>query len=87
MAELLPIAPEPVAPVVPAAPDEPIEPELVVPGEPMEPVAGVVEEGTGVTGIDLSAALLQPAKASAATKARAAAVPVFNNEACMSIFL
>ena len=82
MAELLPIAP-----VAPAVPDEPIEPEPVVPGEPMEPVAGMVAEGTGVADLELSAALLQPAKASAATKASAAMVPVFNDEACMSIFL
>ena len=71
MAELLPIAP-----VLP-----------VVRGEPMEPVAGVVEEGTGVVDFELSAALLQPAKAITETKASAATVVVFNDEACMSIFL
>ena len=87
MAALLPIVPEPVVPVVPAAPDEFMEPEPVVPDEPIEPVAGLVEEGTGVTGVEVSAGLLQPDKASAATKASAAAVPVFNDEACMSSFL
>jgi len=73
MAEPLPIDPEPVLPDVP--------------DEPIEPVEGLVEEDPGVVVVELSAALLQPASASAAAKASAAAVPVFSVDACISVFL
>ena len=88
---------EPLAPlaggmaVLPVVPDElPMELEPVlpdVPGEPVEPVEGLVEEDPGVVVPVLSAALLQPASANAATSASAAAVPVFSVCACMSVFL
>ena len=80
----------------PVVPDEPgvlplpIEPEPVVPDvpdEPVEPVDGLVEEDPGVAGVDLSAVLLQPASASAAARASAAAVPVFSVDAFISVFL
>ena len=73
MAEPLPIDPEPVLPDVP--------------DEPIEPLEGLVEEDPGVVVVELSAALLQPASASAAAKASAAAVPVFSVDACISVFL
>lgn len=64
--------------VLPAAPEElPIEPEPVLPDDPVEPEEGLVEEDPGIVLPELSAALLQPASASAATSASAAAVPVF----------
>ena len=64
----------------------PIEPEPMEP-EPIEPVDGLVEEDPGVAGVELSAVLLQPASASAAAKASAAAVPVFSVDAFISVFL
>ena len=79
-----------VLPVVPDVPDElplPIEPEPEVPDEPVEPVDGLVEEDPGVAGVELSAVLLQPASASAAARASAAAVPVFSVDAFISVFL
>ena len=72
----------PVLPVLPV----PIEPEPMEP-EPIEPVDGLVEEDPGVAGVELSAVLLQPASASAAAKASAAAVPVFSVDAFISVFL
>ena len=80
-------------PVVPDEPDVlplPIEPEPVVPDvpdEPVEPVDGLVEEEPGIAGVELSAVLLQPASASAAARASAAAVPVFSDDAFISVFL
>lgn len=77
----------------PVVPDEfvvlplPIEPEPVEPDDPVEPVDGLVEEDPGVAGVELSAVLLQPASASAAARASAAAVPVFSVDAFISIFL
>ncbi|WP_426144617.1 hypothetical protein [Polaromonas sp. DSR2-3-2] len=71
---LLPLLPLPIGP-------EPMEPE------PIEPVDGLVEEDPGVAGVELSAVLLQPASASAAAKASAAAVPVFSVDAFISVFL
>lgn len=73
---LLPIEPEP---VVPDVPDEPME--------PVEPVDGLVEDDPGVVVVDVSAALLHPASASAAARASAAAVPVFSVDAFISGFL
>ena len=75
----------PVLPVLPVLP-LPIEPEPMEP-EPIEPVDGLVEEDPGVAGVELSAVLLQPASASAAAKASAAAVPVFSVDAFISVFL
>jgi hypothetical protein len=89
----LPIEPEPEVPdesvelPLPAAPD-PVVPEEPV--EPVEPVDGLVEEDPedpGVVPVELSAVLLQPAKASAAASASAAVVPVFNVNAYISVFL
>jgi len=90
--EELPIDPEPVLPVLPVEPEElPIEPELpddpVEPDEPDEPVDGLVEEDPGVVVPELSAALLQPASANAATSASAAVVAVFSVGVCISSFL
>ena len=68
----------------------PIEPEPVVPdvpAEPVEPVEGLVEEDPGVVEVELSAVLLQPASASAAARASAAAIPVFSVDAFISVFL
>lgn len=59
----------------------PVEP--VEPVEPEEPVEGLVEEDFGVVPVELSADLLQPASAKAAANASAAAVPVFNVDACI----
>lgn len=81
----LPIEPEPVAPGVepePVAPDEPDDP-----AEPAEPVDGLVEEDPGAAGVELSAVLLQPASASAAARAIAAAVPVFSVDVFISVVL
>ena len=75
--------------VLPVVPEElPIEPEPVVPGvpeEPIEPVEGLVEEDPGVVVPVLSAALLQPASANAATSASAATVPFFSVFACILV--
>jgi hypothetical protein len=51
----------------------------------MEPVDGLVEEVPGVLVVEVSAALLQPERASAATRASAAAVPVFSLDAGISV--
>ena len=75
MAEPLPMEPEP---VLPEEPVDPVEPE-----EPVEPVEGLVEEDPGMVPVELSAVLLQPASASAAANASAAAVPVFSVDACI----
>ena len=80
--------------MLPVVPDEsvvlplPIDPEPVVPdvpADPVEPVEGLVEEEPGVVVAELSAVLLQPASASAAARASAAAVPVFSVDACISV--
>ena len=74
---MLPLPIEPVPePVVPDVPDEPVE-----------PVDGLVEDEPGVVVVELSAVLLQPASASAAARASAAAVPVFSVDAYISVFL
>lgn len=68
----------------------PIEPDPVlpdVPDEPVEPVDGLVEEDPGLVVAELSAVLLQPPNARAATKASAAAVPVFSVDAYILVFL
>jgi hypothetical protein len=61
---------------------EPVLPEDV-PDEPIEPEDGLDEDDPGVV-FELSAVLLQPANASAAARASAAAVPVFSVDAYMS---
>ena len=70
-----------------APPPTELEPVLL----PVEPVDGLVdgrvEEDPGVVAVELSAVLLQPANANAATRASAAAVPVFSVDACISVFL
>lgn len=65
----------------PVVPDEPDVLPLPIEPEPVEPVDGLVEEDPGVAGVDLSAVLLQPASASAAARASAAAIPVFSDDA------
>ncbi len=52
---------------------------------PVEPVDGLVEEDPGVV-LVVSVVLLHPASASA-TRASATAVPVFNVDACIAVFL
>lgn len=85
----LPVEPEPVVPEEPEVlPLLPIEPELLlpeVPDDPVEPVEGLVDDEPGVVVLEVSAFLLQPASASAATRASAAAVPVFSVDACMRV--
>lgn len=71
----------------PVVPDESVVLPLPIEPEPVEPVAGLVEEDPGVAGVELSAVLLQPASASAAAIASAAAVPVFSVDAFISVFL
>ena len=57
---------------------------VLLPVEPVEGlVDGLVEEEPGVVAVELSAVLLQPANASAAARASAAAVPVFSVDACI----
>ena len=53
---------------------------------PVEPVDGLVEEDPGVV-LVVSAVLLHPASASAAVRASATAVAVFNVDAYISVFL
>lgn len=59
----------------------PIDPDPV----PDEPMGGLVEEVPGVLGVEVSDVLLQPERASAATRASAAAVPVFSLDGCIGI--
>ena len=62
----------------------PIDPDPDVPGEPMEPVDGLVEEVPGVLVVEVSDVLLQPERVSAASRTSAAAVPVLSLDACIS---
>jgi hypothetical protein len=63
----------------------PIDPDPVVPDVPDEPMDGLVEEVPGVLVVEVSDVLLQPERASAATRASAAAVPVFSLDAYISV--